>query len=78
MPLLIYRDIVIGWLAVLSTMAIAYLKEPKTFGTAHLLLIVAAVDTFRKFRSRICLADMTRSHRSIFSLAIFRPVSLRR
>jgi hypothetical protein len=74
----IYPDIVIGWLAVLSTIAITCLKEAKTFGSARLLPIVAAVDTFRKFRSRICLADMTRGHRPIFSFAIFRPVSRRR
>jgi diguanylate cyclase (GGDEF)-like protein/PAS domain S-box-containing protein len=44
---LIYWAIVAVWLAVLCAVGIAYLRNPRTFGTARLLLIVVAIDTFR-------------------------------
>jgi diguanylate cyclase (GGDEF)-like protein/PAS domain S-box-containing protein len=44
---LIYWIIVAIWLAVLSTVGIAYWKNPRTFGTTRLLLLVVAIDTIR-------------------------------
>lgn len=44
---LIYWVIIAIWLAVLSTVAVAYYKNPRTFGTTRLLLIVVGIDTVR-------------------------------
>ena len=44
---LIYWVIVALWLAILSTVLVAFARNPKTFGTARLLLAVVGIDTFR-------------------------------
>src|SRR5215475_260209 len=44
---LIYWVIVALWLSVLATVGAAYIKNPRTFGTARLLLAVVAIDTTR-------------------------------
>jgi len=44
---LIYWVIVGVWLAVLCMVAVAYLRNPRTFGAVRLLLVVVAIDTFR-------------------------------
>lgn len=44
---LIYWVIISSWLAVLCTVAVAYYKNPQTFGTTRLLLIVVSIDTVR-------------------------------
>ncbi|MEH2510471.1 diguanylate cyclase (GGDEF)-like protein/PAS domain S-box-containing protein [Nitrobacteraceae bacterium AZCC 1564] len=44
---LIYWVIISIWLAVLGTVAVAYYKNPQTFGTTRLLLIVVSIDTVR-------------------------------
>lgn len=44
---LIYWVIVALWLAVLATVITAYVRNPRTFGTARLLLAVVAIDTTR-------------------------------
>jgi diguanylate cyclase (GGDEF)-like protein/PAS domain S-box-containing protein len=44
---LIYWVIISIWLAVLGTVAVAYYKNPRTFGTTRLLLIVVSIDTIR-------------------------------
>jgi PAS domain S-box-containing protein len=44
---LIYWVIVALWLAVLSTVARAYARNPKIFGVTRLLLIVVGIDTLR-------------------------------
>src|SRR5258707_1263591 len=44
---LIYWAIVALWLAVLGTVAISYVRNPRTFGAIRLLLAVVAVDTIR-------------------------------
>jgi signal transduction histidine kinase len=43
----IYWVIVTLWLAVLATICIAYVRNPRTFGTARLLLAVLTIDTTR-------------------------------
>ena len=43
----IYWVIIALWLAVLATVARAYLKNPRTFGATRLLLAVLAIDTTR-------------------------------
>ncbi len=44
---LIYWAIVALWLAVLSAVAVAYIRNPRTFGATRLLLIVVAIDSLR-------------------------------
>jgi diguanylate cyclase (GGDEF)-like protein/PAS domain S-box-containing protein len=44
---LIYWLIVSLWLAVLTTVAVAYLRNPRTFGAIRLLLMVLIIDTVR-------------------------------
>ena len=44
---LIYWVIVSLWLAVLGTVAVAYVRNPRTFGATRLLLAVVAIDTLR-------------------------------
>ncbi len=44
---LIYWVIIAIWLAVLSTVALAYYRNPQTFGTTRLLLVVVGIDTIR-------------------------------
>jgi PAS domain S-box-containing protein len=44
---LIYWAIVALWLAVLTTVVIAYVSNPRTFGPTRLLLAVVAIDTIR-------------------------------
>jgi diguanylate cyclase (GGDEF)-like protein/PAS domain S-box-containing protein len=44
---LVYWVIVALWLAVLATVGVVYLRNPRTFGTTRLLLAVVAIDTVR-------------------------------
>src|SRR6476659_8095191 len=44
---LIYWVIISLWLAVLTTVAVAFVRNPKTFGTVRLLLFVIVIDTVR-------------------------------
>jgi len=44
---LIYWVIIAAWLAVLATLALAFVRNPRTFGTTRLLLAVILVDTTR-------------------------------
>lgn len=44
---LIYWVIIALWLAVLTTVCVAFVRNPRTFGTARLLLSVLLVDTVR-------------------------------
>jgi diguanylate cyclase (GGDEF)-like protein/PAS domain S-box-containing protein len=44
---LIYWVIVSLWLAVLAAITVAYLRGPRTFGAARLLLMVVGIDTVR-------------------------------
>lgn len=44
---LVYWVIIAVWLAVLITVAVAYYKNPRTFGGTRLLLIVVGIDTAR-------------------------------
>jgi diguanylate cyclase (GGDEF)-like protein/PAS domain S-box-containing protein len=44
---LIFWGIVSLWLAVLATVAVAYVRNPQTFGTVRLLLVVVAIDSLR-------------------------------
>ena len=43
----IYWVIVALWVTVLVTVLVAYVKNPRAFGTTRLLLCVLAIDTFR-------------------------------
>jgi PAS domain S-box-containing protein len=44
---LIYWVIILIWLAVLTTVAVAFLRNPRTFGAVRLLLSVIVIDTVR-------------------------------
>ena len=44
---LIYWVLVALWLVVLGTVAYQYVRNPRIYGTARLLLIVIAIDTIR-------------------------------
>ncbi len=44
---LIYWAIVALWLAVLTTVVVSYLRNPRTFGATRLLLFVVGIDTTR-------------------------------
>src|ERR1700692_2559393 len=44
---LIYWAIVSLWLAVLATVSVSYIRNPRTFGATRLLLAVVAIDTTR-------------------------------
>lgn len=44
---LVYWVIVALWLAVLTTVIISYIRNPRTFGATRLLLLVVAIDTLR-------------------------------
>jgi diguanylate cyclase (GGDEF)-like protein/PAS domain S-box-containing protein len=44
---LIYWVIISLWLAVLATVCVAFVRNPKTFGTVRLLLSVLTIDTLR-------------------------------
>ena len=44
---LIYWVIVAVWLIVLATIAVFYVRNPRTFGTTRLLLAVIGIDTIR-------------------------------
>ncbi|MBO0755732.1 MAG: diguanylate cyclase, partial [Bradyrhizobiaceae bacterium] len=50
---LIYGGIVFLWLAVLATVAVAYVRNPRTFGATRLLLVVVAIDTLRNIIENI-------------------------
>src|SRR5882762_11971008 len=43
----IYWVIVALWLAVLGTVAVAYIRDPRAFGATRLLLTVVGIDTVR-------------------------------
>jgi hypothetical protein len=44
---LIYWVIIALWLAVLTTVGVAFIRNPRTFGAVRLLLFVIAIDTVR-------------------------------
>jgi diguanylate cyclase (GGDEF)-like protein len=50
---LIYWVVVIVWLAVLTAVAVHYIRNPRIFGTTRLLLLVIAIDTFRNLVENI-------------------------
>jgi diguanylate cyclase (GGDEF)-like protein/PAS domain S-box-containing protein len=50
---LIYWIIVALWLAVLATVGVAFLRNPRTFGTIRLLLIVLVIDTVRNIAENL-------------------------
>jgi diguanylate cyclase (GGDEF)-like protein/PAS domain S-box-containing protein len=50
---LIYWVIIALWLAVLATVGIAFVRNPRTFGTTRLLLSVLAIDTLRNIAENL-------------------------
>jgi len=50
---LIYWVIILLWLAVLATVCVAFVRNPRTFGTIRLLLSVLSIDTLRNIIENI-------------------------
>jgi diguanylate cyclase (GGDEF)-like protein/PAS domain S-box-containing protein len=50
---LIYWVIIALWLAVLATVGVAFVRNPRTFGAIRLLLSVLAIDTFRNIAENL-------------------------
>lgn len=50
---LIYWVIISLWLAVLATVCVAFVRNPRTFGTIRLLLAVLSIDTVRNIAENI-------------------------
>jgi len=50
---LIYWVIISLWLAVLTTVCVAFVRNPRTFGTIRLLLSVLSIDTLRNIIENI-------------------------
>jgi diguanylate cyclase (GGDEF)-like protein/PAS domain S-box-containing protein len=50
---LIYWVIIVLWLAVLATVGIAFVRNPRTFGTIRLLLSVLTIDAFRNIAENL-------------------------
>jgi diguanylate cyclase (GGDEF)-like protein len=67
---LIYWVVVIVWLAVLSTVAVHYIRNPRIFGTTRLLLLVVAIDTFRNLVENIYFGLFFGGQYGLFPVAI--------
>lgn len=67
---LVYWVIISIWLAVLSTVAVAYYKNPQTFGTTRLLLIVVGIDTVRNIVENLYFGLYFGAQYGIFPAAI--------
>lgn len=67
---LIYWVIISIWLAVLGTVAVAYYKNPQTFGTTRLLLIVVSIDTARNIIENLYFGLYFGAQYGIFSASI--------
>jgi hypothetical protein len=50
---LIYWLIISLWLAVPATVGVAYVRNPRTFGTVRLLLAVLVIDTIRNIAENL-------------------------
>lgn len=67
---LIYWVIVALWFAVLCTVCIAFVRNPKTFGTVRLLLSVLAIDTLRDIIENVYFGFYFGSKYGFFSASI--------
>jgi diguanylate cyclase (GGDEF)-like protein len=66
---LIYWVVVALWLVVLGTVAYQYVRNPRIYGTARLLLIVVAVDTVRNIAENAYFGVFFGSEYGLFSPA---------
>lgn len=67
---LIYWVIISIWLAVLGTVAVAYYRNPQTFGTTRLLLIVVSIDTVRNITENLYFGLYFGAQYGLFSASI--------
>jgi diguanylate cyclase (GGDEF)-like protein/PAS domain S-box-containing protein len=67
---LIFWGIVSLWLAVLATVAVAYVRNPQTFGTVRLLLAVVAIDALRNIIENIYFGTYFGAQYGVFPGAI--------
>jgi PAS domain-containing protein len=68
---LIYWAIVGLWLAVLATVVVAYLRNPRAFGATRLLLVVVAIDTVRNIIENLYFGLYFGAQYGLFPGAIF-------
>ena len=67
---LVYWIIVALWLAVLATVMVNYLRNPRVFGTTRMLLAVIAIDTCRNLIENVYFGLFFGSQYGMFSPAI--------
>jgi diguanylate cyclase (GGDEF)-like protein/PAS domain S-box-containing protein len=67
---LIFWGIVSLWLAVLAAVALAYVRNPQTFGTVRLLLAVVAIDALRNIIENIYFGIYFGAQYGVFPEAI--------
>src|ERR1700690_1659670 len=67
---LIYWVAVTIWLAVLATVAVHYIRNPRIFGTTRLLLFVVAIDTVRNLVENVYFGFLFGGQYGLFPKAI--------
>ena len=67
---LIYWVVVVVWLAVLTAVAVHYIRNPRIFGATRLLLLVVAIDTIRNLVENVYFGLLFGSQSGLFSSAL--------
>ncbi|MCK1513909.1 EAL domain-containing protein [Bradyrhizobium sp. 190] len=67
---LIYWLIISLWLAVLATVGVAYVRNPRTFGAVRLLLAVLVIDTIRNIAENLYFGLYFGGQYGLFSVSI--------
>jgi PAS domain S-box-containing protein len=71
---LMYWVIVAIWLVVLGTVAVTYLRNPKSLGAARLLLVVILIDTLRNIIENVYFGIYWGGQFGLFSAAVTSPL----
>jgi predicted signal transduction protein with EAL and GGDEF domain len=67
---LIYWVVVVIWLAVLTAVAVHYIRNPRIFGATRLLLLVVAIDAIRNLVENVYFGLLFGSQSGLFSPAL--------
>jgi uncharacterized integral membrane protein len=62
--------VVVIWLAVLTAVAVHYIRKPRVFGATRLLLLVVAIDTIRNLVENVYFGLLFGSQSGLFSSAL--------